>query len=181
MQFQTVFQSAVTQEAIAKALAAFVRTLVPGDSALDRYLKGEKKALSREAREGMELFVGSAGCVRCHHGALLSDGKYYRVGVGFRDEGRSLVTGKTEDKFKFRTPSLRDVARTAPYMHDGSKKTLFAVVEFYFRGVPPHGPDGLELDVGPLVGQSYSDIQAVVAFLESLSGKPPDVTPPEIP
>jgi cytochrome c peroxidase len=138
-------------------------------------------ALSADAREGWALFTGTAGCIRCHDGPLLSDGKYYRLGVGFRDVGRGAVTGRDDDKFKFRTPSLRNVALTAPYMHDGSKKSLYDVVEFYFRGVPPHGPGGMQLDVTPLVGQSYSDIQSLVAFLESLNGKPLDIAAPELP
>jgi cytochrome c peroxidase len=83
------------------------------------------------------------------------------------------VTGLRDDRYRFRTPTLRDVARTAPYMHDGSLKTLFDVVEFYFRTVPAEGPDGLKVDVEPLLGQSYSDMAAIVEFLEALSGEMP--------
>jgi cytochrome c peroxidase len=180
-QFQGVFGRPVNQHDIAKALAAFQRTLVTRNSPLDRYLAGDKNALSSRAKEGIELFVGAADCIRCHSGPLLSDGKYYRLGIGHGDQGRGAVTGKREELYQFRTPSLRDVARTGPYMHDGSLDTLYDVVQFYFRGVPSRGPDGLNLDVEPLLGQSYSDIDAVVEFLKSLSGEPPEVTVPRLP
>ncbi|HUE71179.1 MAG TPA: cytochrome c peroxidase [Pirellulaceae bacterium] len=179
-QFDKVFGTKVTREGIAKALAAFERTLVTGPSPLDRYLAGEKSALSAEAKQGMDLFLGDAGCVRCHQGPLLSDGKLYRLGIGVGDEGLAAVTGKKEDRGKFRTPSLRNIAQTGPYMHDGSKKSLQEVVEFYYRGVPA-GARELPLDVEPLLGQSYSEIPALVAFLESLTGEAPQVAKPELP
>lgn len=180
-QFRDVFDAPVTRAGIARALAAFERTLVTGPSPFDRHLAGEADALSDEARRGLELFRGEAGCVRCHHGPLLSDGKFYRIGAGLQDEGRGAVTGKKEDRFAFRTPSLRNVAETAPYMHDGSRATLTDVVTFYLREVPAAAPDDLPLDVAPLLGQSFSDIAALVAFLESLSGEMPKIEPPELP
>lgn len=150
-------------------------------SPFDRYLLGEKDALSAEAKRGLELFTGDADCVRCHRGPLLSDGKFYRLGLAFKDEGRSSVTGKKEDKCRFRTPSLRNVSETGPYMHNGSRKTLSDVVEFYYRGVPPQGADGLPLDVKPLLALTFTEIPAVAAFLESLTGEAPQVLPPELP
>jgi cytochrome c peroxidase len=180
-QFQAVFGSDVTRNGIAKALAAFQRTLVIGPSPLDRYLAGDKTVLSSSAQRGMELFTGAADCVRCHKGPLLSDGEFYRLGVASADEGLGAVTGKADDRGRFRTPSLRSVAHTGPYMHDGSQKTLTDVVTFYYRGVPTATADGLPLDVQPLLGQSYSEIPDIVAFLESLSGEPPKITPPELP
>lgn len=179
-QFEKVFSTQVTRDGIAKALAAFERTLVTGPSPVDRFLAGDKSALSADAKQGMELFLGDAGCVRCHQGPLLSDGKLYRLGIGVGDEGLAAVTGKKEDRGKFRTPSLRNIAQTGPYMHDGSKKSLQEVVEFYYRGVPV-GAKELPLDVEPLLGQSYSEIPALVAFLESLSGEAPQVAKPELP
>ena len=180
-QFQKVFGTPVTRDGIAKALAAFQRTLVSRNSPLDRYLAGDETALSTEAKEGMRLFLGEAGCVRCHSGPLLSDGQFYRLGAEFKDKGRGEVSGKRDDLYKFRTPSLRDVARTAPYMHDGSRKTLFEAVEFYYRTAPPVGPEGLPLDIDPLLDRSYTEIPALVAFLESLTGGPPKLTAPELP
>ena len=180
-QFKRVFSSAVTRQGIAQALAAFQRSLVTGTSPFDRYLAGDEGALSDSAKRGLELFQGDAGCVRCHRGPTLSDGQFYRLGISFADPGRIRVTGRQEDTGKFRTPSLRNIADTGPYMHDGSKATLFEAVEFYYRGVPSTTPDGLRLDVESLSGRSYSEIADLVAFLEALSGKQPTVIPPTLP
>ncbi len=180
-QFQKLFGTKVTRDGIAKSLAAFQRTLVTKPSPFDRYLKGDQSALSAEAKQGLELFEESAGCIRCHQGPLLSDGKFYRLGISSKDEGLAIVTGKKEDKGKFRTPSLRNIAETGPYMHDGSKKTLTEVVEFYYRGVPSKTSDGLPLDIEPMLGQSFSEIPALVAFLKSLTGEAPKLEPPELP
>ena len=177
--FQQVFDADVTREGIAKALAAFQRTLNTQPSLLDRYLAGDESALSESAQRGMQLFVGEAGCVQCHRGPLLSDGKFYRLGIGPRDEGRAKTSGKSEDRGRFRTPSLRNVAQTAPYMHDGSLKTLDDVVAFYYRGISTTPQDGLRPDIEPLLGQSFSEISDLVAFLQSLSGEPPRVTAPD--
>jgi cytochrome c peroxidase len=180
-QFQAVFGTKVTRDGIAKSLAAFQRTLVTKPAPFDRYLNGEKDALSAHAKEGMRLFMGEAGCVQCHRGPLLSDGKYYRLGVGTGDKGRGAVTKKKEDNFKFRTPSLRNMAPEGPYMHDGSHKTLQDVVTFYYRGVSTSPIEGLQLDVQPLVGQSFSEIALIVAFLESLTAEAPRISVPKLP
>ena len=180
-QFQNVFGTQVTRLGIAQALATFQRTLVTEPAPFDLYLQGDKSALSKSAQRGLDLFTGEAGCVRCHQGPLLSDGKFYRLGVSSDDEGRAGVTKKQEDRAKFRTPSLRNIAETGPYMHNGSMKTLDEVVTYYYRGVPSISPQGDELDIQPLIGQSFSEIPDLVAFLKSLSGKPPQVTSPELP
>ena len=180
-EFKTVFGRAPNRDDIAKALAAFQRTLVTESSPLDRFLMGDENALSAEARAGFELFRGEAGCIECHNGPLLSDGNFYRLGVSYQDEGRAVVTGKEEDRFRFRTPSLRNVAETGPYMHDGSQETLDDVVTFYYREIPDTGPDGLTPDTSALRGQSFSEIPLLVEFLKSLSGKAPEIEPPQLP
>jgi len=179
--FKNVFGTQPNRDGVAKALAAFQRTLVTGPSAVDRYLAGDREALSKEAKRGLELFRGEAGCIDCHHGPLLSDGEFYRLGVAHADHGRSGVTGKKSDRYRFRTPSLRNVADTAPYMHDGSLQTLDDVVTFYFRGIPDSNIDGLAPDVTAMSGLSFSDIASIVEFLESLSGAVPQITPPKLP
>lgn len=179
-QFQAAFGTQVTRDGIAKALAAFQRTLVTGRSPYDRYLGGEIDALSQEAKRGMELFFGDAGCARCHRGPLLTDEKFYRLGVS-HDKGRGLVTGKAEDNYKIRTPSLRNIASTGPYMHDGSYKTLGDVLFFYFRGVPASGPNGLPLDIESLQGIPFAEISDIIAFLEALTGEEPKIAPPQLP
>jgi len=180
-EFKAVFDTHPKRDGIAKALAAFQRTLVTEPSPFDRYLAGEKDALSDEAKAGLELFRGEAGCIECHSGPLLSDGKFYRLGVSFKDEGRAMITSKNEDRFRFRTPSLRNIAETGPYMHDGSQKTLEEVVEFYYREIPASGPDGLEPDTSALADRSFSEIPLLVEFMKSLTGKAPKITPPELP
>jgi cytochrome c peroxidase len=179
-QFQAVFQSKVTREGIAQALSAFERTLTTDPSPYDRYLAGEAEALSPEAKRGLELFFGQAGCARCHHGPLLTDEKFYRLGFS-GDQGLGSVTGKTADNYKFRTPSLRNVARTAPYMHDGSFRTLDEVLFYYLRSVPSLGPDGLALDIESLQGVSIDETADLIAFLEALSGDAPRVSAPALP
>lgn len=179
-QFQAVFGGAVSRAGIAQALAAFQRTLVTSNAPFDRYLAGDKNALSQEARQGLEIFQ-SSGCVRCHQGPLLSDGRFYRITSGGSDLGRETASGDAEDRYKFRTPSLRNVADTAPYMHDGSVQTLFDAVALYFRSTAPAGPGALPVDIEPLLGRSYSEIDSLVEFLRSLSGDMPEITPPELP
>lgn len=180
-EFSGVFDTKPSREGIANALAAFQRTLVTEPSPFDRFLAGDKGALSNDAKRGLELFQGEAGCIECHNGPLLSDEKYYRLGVSYEDEGRARITGKKEDRYRFRTPSLRNIAETGPYMHDGSLKTLDDVVTFYFRGISDSGSEGLTPDTAALRGQSFSEIPLLVEFLKSLTGKAPRVTPPELP
>ena len=176
-EFKAVFGGPPNRQDLARALAAFQRTLVSGPSPFDRFLAGEKEALSADARAGYELFRGEAGCIACHDGPLLSDGKFYRLGISFRDEGRARITGKKEDRYRFLTPSLRNVAQTGPYMHNGSLKTLDDVILFYYRGVPRQGRDGLAVEIEALQDQSFSEIPLLVAFLKALSGEIPEITP----
>lgn len=180
-EFESVFQTPPGRQQIAQALAAYQRTLITGPAPFDRYLQGEKDALSADAIQGLELFRGDAGCIECHHGPLLSDGKFYRLNVNSADIGRAKVTGDSADRYRFRTPSLRNVAETGPYMHDGSRKTLDDVVMFYYRGIPDNGPEGLAPDAYALEGQSFSEIPLLVAFLKSLTGAPPAFVPPLLP
>jgi cytochrome c peroxidase len=179
-QFQAAFGTNVTREAIAKALAAFERTLITRNSPFDRFLAGDTSALSEEAREGWRLF-NDAGCIRCHNGPAFSDSRFYRLGVGYRDPGRGAIAGDKQHLYAFRTPGLRDVARTAPYMHDGSFETLEEVVQFYFRSTPVKPPEGLTLDFEPLIGRSFSEIAPILAFLDALTGEAPDISPPQLP
>jgi cytochrome c peroxidase len=190
------------------ALAAFVRTIVSRNVPFDRYLGGETAALGAAAREGLGLFQGKAGCVQCHGGALLSDQKFHALGVAenpavyadplrhisFRrfmktlgvpnydnlreDVGLFAVTKDARDRGKFRTPSLREVSLTAPYMHNGVFATLEQVVEFYDRGGGAH-PNKSPL-LRPL-GLTVAEKMALVEFLRALAGDPVLVEPPALP
>jgi cytochrome c peroxidase len=179
-QFRSVFGTPVTLDGIAQAIAAFERTLLTRNSPFQRYQEGGHAALSETALEGWRIFR-EAGCDRCHGGPALSDSRFYRIGTGYQDPGRGAVTGDLRLRYAFRTPSLWDVARTAPYMHDGSIRTLEEVVQFYFRSTPLRPPEGLTLDFEPLVDRSFSEIASIVAFLEALTGEAPQVAPPELP
>lgn len=165
----------------AAALTAFVAAQTTGGSPVDRFLYcHDHAALTEVERRGLDLFGGSAGCVRCHtfeHAsvsplpgsrALFSDDRFHNVGTGTpEDRGRAEVTGADGDAGAFRTPSLRNAAVTGPYMHDGSRRTLGDVVDFYDRG----GGDGVgTVDPGlrPL-HLSKPDRQALVAFLCALT------------
>src|SRR5207247_8608030 len=125
---------------VAKAIAAYVRTIISGNSPYDRFVAGDKSALSTEAQRGLALFEGKARCVSCHAGFNFTDESYRNVGVGMDkpdpDLGRYTVTKKEADKSAFKTPTLRDVARRDPYMHDASEKTLAKVVAFYIHCGP---------------------------------------------
>jgi cytochrome c peroxidase len=182
-QFQAVFHSNATEKTVAKAIAAFERTIVNGNSPYDAYIRGNKKALSPAALRGMKLFSGKAACIDCHSGGYFSDTSYHNLGIGYKngrnsDVGRYGVTKKQNDMGAFLTPTLRNVAKTPPYLHDGSVKTLPQVVELYDRGGNrnPH----LDPKMKPL-RLSAREKADLVAFMQSLTGKPIPMSAPPLP
>jgi cytochrome c peroxidase len=162
--FQKVFGGEVTRERMAMAIAAFERTIISVNSPLDKYLKGDKNALSDDSKKGLQLFLGKARCGECHFGVNLSDDMFHSLNVpentehqsdpriaatrrfvakvyhyeDYRnlaeDPGRYLITKDKKDWKAFRTPTLREVAKTAPYMHNGIFATLDEVIEFFDKG-----------------------------------------------
>jgi cytochrome c peroxidase len=183
-EFRKVFGRDLDPDGVAKAIAAYVRTIVSGNSAYDRFRAGDKRAMSSSAQRGLAIFEGKAQCARCHAGFNFTDENYRNIGVGMDkknpDLGRYTVTKKEEDKGAFKTPTLRDVAVRSPYMHDGSEKTLEAVVAFYNRGGNKN--PWLSSDVKPL-NLSAQEQQDLVAFLKTLTGEiDPEVgKPPTLP
>jgi len=170
--FRRAFGTDPTPQAIAWALAAYLRTLRSGDAPIDRYRAGDTTAISPAARTGFELFIGKAGCSTCHVGPLFTDGDFHNTGVAWRDGrfvdvGRGAVTGRAEDMGRFKTPSLRNIARTPPYMHDGSKRSLEEVVDFYDAGGQPN--PGLDTFIQPL-RLTHTEKLDLVAFLRALTG-----------
>jgi cytochrome c peroxidase len=127
-QFRNVFGTDLNAEGVAKAIAAYERTILSGNSAYDRFRAGAPGALSPAAQRGLALFEGKARCVTCHAGFNLTDESFHNLGVGMDrkepDLGRYGMTKDEADKGAFKTPTLRDVARRGPYMHDGSLKSL---------------------------------------------------------
>lgn len=167
--FQRAYAVAPTEDALRKALASFVRTLVSTDSAYDRFLRGDPSALSASAARGRELFLGErTGCFHCHSERTLTNDGFFNDGsyVEGGDVGREAITKRAGDRGKFRTPSLRNVALTAPYMHDGSVATLEAVVDQYARG--GRGDPSTDVQVQPL-DLDESEKADLVAFLRSLT------------
>jgi len=140
-QFQKVFGGPVTPDSIVKALAAFERTIISGNTAWDRAKAGEQSALNESATRGWNIFQ-AIKCTNCHDGVLLTDQQYHNVGIGMDqkepDVGRFKVTNKPEDTGAFKTPTLRDIARSAPYFHDGSTATLEDAVDIMLGGGKPN-------------------------------------------
>ena len=167
--FERTFRDGVTLANLASCLAAYVRTIRTSDSPVDRFIAGDDTALSPEARRGYELFRGKASCSGCHEEPDFTDHGFHNTGVswGSSDKGRQAVTDDAGDCGKFRTPTLRDVAGTAPYMHDGSKQTLDETLEFYNQGGVSN--PCLDLRVRPL-NLSRSELSDLKSFLQSLSG-----------
>lgn len=158
---------------IAKAIATFERTVLSGNSAYDRYKAGDKKAMSESQERGMNIFFSNnARCDSCHDGAAFTTNQFANIGIGMDkpnpDLGRFNVTKKESDKGAFKTPGLRDIARTAPYMHDGSLKTLEEVVEHYDKGGIKN--KWLHQDIRPLK-LSKQDKADLVQFLHALNGE----------
>jgi cytochrome c peroxidase len=157
---------------MARALASYVRSVLSGDAPYDRFINGDRGALTQEQQRGQQIFRGKGNCTACHVGPTFSDERLHNTGVAWRDSvftdsGGFGVTNRPEDRGAFKTPTLREVARTSPYMHDGSFRTLDEVVDFYNEGGrrnPAQDPE-----IRPLRLTS-TDKRALVAFLKSLSG-----------
>jgi cytochrome c peroxidase len=168
--FAAAFDDGVTSANLGKALAGFERVLLRGDSSTDRFrAKGQREAMSKAERHGLWLYESKAGCWRCHSGSNFTDELFHNTGVSWGqvplDLGRFQVTKVEMDRGRFKTPTLRGVALTAPFMHDGSIKSLKEVVEFYNRG----GRANPNLD--PLVQPLHlnkDELDDLEAFLKSL-------------
>ncbi|MEK6405511.1 MAG: cytochrome c peroxidase [Acidobacteriota bacterium] len=140
-QFHKVFDGDATAENMMQAISAFERTIISGDTAWDRWQAGDQSAVSEGAKRGWEVFK-SAKCTNCHDGVLITDQQFHNAGVGMDapepDKGRFNATKKEEDTGAFKTPTLRDVAKSAPYFHDGSAATLEEAVDFMLNGGKPN-------------------------------------------
>jgi len=181
----------ITIDLVTRSIGSFERTVVIGNSPFDRfYYRGDKKALSPAAQRGLKLFLNQkkGNCSVCHvigkWYALFTDNKFHNIGVGadtsgnFEDVGRYVQTKSASDMGAFKTPTLRNIAKTAPYMHDGSLATLKDVVDHYVGGGTsnPH----LDKEIHALAFLTFNERADLKAFLESLTGTlPPNVGPPE--
>lgn len=183
-------QVAIVVDHAAKALEVFQRGLLSGPSPFDRYLDGELTALSDEAKDGLELFIGPALCSECHHGPLFADEAFHNTGVAQRragadtahvpavDRGRAAVTRDEADEGRFRTPSLRNLGGTAPYLHAGQIATLAGVIDLYRWGGDAAGFAGQKDPLLLPLALSDDDARHLEAFLRALDGTPPVVAAP---
>jgi cytochrome c peroxidase len=183
-QFRKVFGTDLNPDGVAKAIAAYERTILSGNAPYDRFRAGDKGALSPAAQRGLALFEGKARCAPCHAGFNFTDEGYHNIGVGMDREkpdlGRYTVTKHEGDKGAFKTPTLRDVAKRPPYMHDGSLKSLEEVVAFYDRGGVANPWLSGQIQPLKLTRDEQGDL---LAFLQALTGQvAPEVSrPPELP
>ena len=185
-QFQNVFGTDATPDGIAKAIAAFERTVLSGDAPYDRFKAGDESALSEAAQRGRDLFFGKANCSACHGGSNFTDNAFHNIGVSFNaDDGRFTESSLDGDRGSYKTPTLREIARTGPYMHDGSLETLEDVVAHYNRG-----GTGLDAPENPYLDEEIYELNLtrqeqadLVTFMtEGLSSESyPMVEPPELP
>src|SRR5262245_37175492 len=169
-QFQSIFKSDATVDNIFKAITSFERTIISGDTAYDRCKAGDKKAMTKDQQAGSKLYK-DLKCDDCQDGVLLTAQQYHHVGVGMDgekadDAGRFDKTKKVEDTGAFKTPTLRDIKKSAPYFHDGSVKTLEEAVDFMLGG----GKDNKYLDKKNLEKRNVTPAQKknLLAFLKAL-------------
>jgi cytochrome c peroxidase len=181
--FKKVFGTGVTKEGFAKAVAAFERTVLSGDSPYDRFVQGNQEALTDTQKRGLELFRNN--CSLCHTPPLFSSYKFFNAGVGADaanlDEGRKKISEKAGDLGKFRTPALRDVAETYPYFHDGGVAKLEDAVALMAGGGKDNPNLSEMLKSVREANLGEQDQKDLVEFLKALSGKYPVIEPPTLP
>ena len=182
-QFQRAFKEDATGKNVPMALASFLRALKTGNAPWDRFEQGEGDAVSMEVRRGYRVFQ-NARCTLCHVPPLYTDSEFHNVGVGYdkpeadRDHGRMDATKDQKDDGKFKTPTLRDIAKTAPYFHDGGVASLSEAIDFMLKGGIKNPNRDEKLKPNRL---SAKDRKALQAFLESLTGTPTFAKAPELP
>lgn len=182
--FKAAFHTpnAISKVNLGKAIAAFERTLVTTDTRFDQYMRGDKNAISIFEKEGFELF-NKVGCVNCHNGPMLSDYLPHVIGISKNEKLNDFDKGMNEE-YAFRTPSLRNLRFTAPYMHNGKFNTLLEVLEFYedvSKGKNIHS-EVLITDLDTLVNQidlSVKQMRPIISFLNTLNGSDFDKEIPE--
>ena len=171
--------AAINLDAIAKAIAAYERTMEPGIAPFDRWIEGDESAISESAKRGFVLFNGKAECSLCHSGWRFTNDTFHDIGVSTKDPGRGRdVKDDPLMQYAFKTPTLRSVALHAPYMHDGSATDLHQVVKHYEKGGIDRPSRSPLIKTIVLTDQERSDL---VAFMETLTGEGEAVPPPKLP
>ena len=178
-----VFGRDVSLQGFAEAIAAYERTVLSTNSAFDKYVLGDQKAMDDAAVRGLALFRGKARCLLCHNGANFTDNQFHNLGVPQvgpvkEDLGRFSISRAEKDKGAFKTPTLRSITETAPYMHDWALKTLEEAVEFLDQG------GGSNPNLSPLMkplNMTAKEKADLVAFLKALTGEAIKFTMPQLP
>jgi cytochrome c peroxidase len=168
----------VTKDTVAKAVASFERTIISQGAPFDAWVHGKNTAISASAQRGFDLFTGKANCVACHSGPNFTDEGFHNIGLNGDDIGRFAKLPIKISKGAFKTPTLRDIALTAPYMHNGAYRTLEEVIDHYDRG--GDNKDNLDPSIHAL-GLTPEDKRDLVQFLKTLSGKQLAITVPRLP
>ena len=171
----------ITETSIARAIASYERTVLSTESPFDRWRMGDQKAVSDSAKRGFELFTGKANCAICHMGYNFTDNGFHNIGLkdaGDEDVGRYAQRPLKSMRGAFKTPTLRDIALTAPYMRNGAYATLREVVEHYNRGGDTR--ENLDINMVPL-NLTDAEVTDLVAFMDSLTGAPRVVNVPSLP
>ena len=168
----------ITKVTLAKAIASFERTVLSTESAFDRYIQGDKNAISKDAKDGFTLFKSKARCTDCHSGFNFTDGSFHNLGLGDSDKGRIKTRkGVSTPTGEMKTPTLRDITKTWPYFHDGSVKTLHEATAICGNGGRFSDTPNLSLLIVDR-GLSIDEIEKIVAFLRTLEGKEMDLNIP---
>ena len=170
----------VSIDRIAMAIATFERTVLTGNAPYDRWLAGDKHAMSPAAVEGLRLFNDKdrANCAACHDGVNFSDSDFHNTGIGGTEPGRAAITGQAKDQGAFKTPTLRNLKYTAPYMHDGSKKTIGEAIDLYDEGGIKN--PNLDPKMKPLKLTEIEEAD-IAYFLDALNGDPVSISAPAMP
>jgi cytochrome c peroxidase len=170
----------IDRRKIEQALATFERSILPTRAPFDRWLEGDRKAINKSAERGFDLFNRKANCAACHNGWAFTDSSFHDIGSAEDDDiGRGkLFPNSVTLRYAFKTPTLRDVSRRAPYMHDGSVPTLAAVIDLYDRGGIDRPSRAAEIHPLSLSSAEKADL---IAFLETLTGRPDLVPSPVLP
>ena len=179
--FQAAFPGeSITEANVARAIATYERTIISGEAPFDRWVKGDESAISGTAKKGFALFNEKALCSKCHSGWRFTDEGFYDIGVDDEDLGRGQVLAEIESlQHAFKTPTLRNVAQRAPYLHNGSEQSLVEVIAFYNQGGKAHRASVSE-HIKPL-HLSADEQAALVEFLKTLTSQDPAVTIPILP
>lgn len=168
----------LTEDTILKALGTYQRTIVTGDTPFDRWVRGDTKAMTAEAKRGFALFTGKANCAVCHSGWNFTDDKFHDIGLRTADKGRMAFTKAAADQHAFKTPGLREIAARAPFMHHGEVATLEAVIAHYITGGEKRPSLSKAMKPLALNGQ---DVQDLAAFMRSLSSPQTTLVMPNLP